>query len=353
MFFLIAHLVSIFFIFTCYPIADVPSVEDLLNRHKVSRSLAESASCTIAVKFGKAGGVIPESGRGTFWASNNMVKALGKENGKDFIYVWKNSVKTSLLTKTGGQRGIEYGASRISTLSSHMSNIDPWVRGLLSIPPPESPAGLKIEQLIEKCSNRDQMQVLKESNEGLLKIKMHFNELAIENRDPWEMEVYFDPKVNYLISKVVYTRTGDNFKRTEETVAFKEVHLGVFFPEKTSTISESGGKVTHQGESVITSIKLNPELDSDFFKIQFPSGIFLADNLTKTYYQINEEGDPISKIRFQAKSPPSPRIEEDGIQPGMVTKSEPISWVYYILPGSLVVLAASVGLFYFRQAKAA
>ena len=116
-------------------------------------------------------------------------------------------------------------------------------------------------------------------------------------------EIWADPSKNYLVRRVVshVTMEGAAGKgRLEgEVTSFREVKPGVFFPESMEL------RIFHKGQEInrmvtrLTSIHINEPLPMSVFKMSFPPGTVVSDQVRGTTFRIDQEGKmagPLGRI---------------------------------------------------------
>jgi hypothetical protein len=157
----------------------------------------------------------------------------------------------------------------------------------------------------------------------------------------WDAEIHFDPAVNYLVRKVIYTGSwsSGNLRREDEVVHFKECAPGVFFPERTAGRSGPEGKFDFNHTTKFSDIRINQPLPKDIFQIRYPNGVYLSDHIRGVGYHVNTEGRRISpETPLEGRSVPPPPVGVAANSAGTETQTEPRSATRWILPASLSIL---------------
>jgi hypothetical protein len=171
----------------------------------------------------------------------------------------------------------------------------------------------------------------------------------------WDVEIQFDPAVNYLIRKMVFTAPGmaivagkpRTFRREEEVVQFKECSPGVFFPERLIGGSGPEGNFNFNHVTIISEIRVNQPLPEGTFRFRFPHGVELVDSTRGVRYPVDSKGNRIGPETPLAISPPPPPVDSPPPSQQLETQEEPQGWSRWIFWVSLgIVLLAGGGLLY-------
>lgn len=156
---------------------------------------------------------------------------------------------------------------------------------------------------------------------------------------PLTMELWLDPKVNYLVSKYVgktnqSARLG--LQPENEVIHFLEPKPGLFFPGRVE--KRWNGKV----ESIVTfsDLRVNEPMAESALAIRYPRGIQISDSIQKKVYVADEYGNLIGETKFTLDTSPPLTVELRNEQALYTTPSDPVaSSSRYILPVSLAMLA--------------
>jgi len=175
-------------------------------------------------------------------------------------------------------------------------------------------------------------------------------------KDPWDVEIYFDPTVNYLVKKTVYTIHGkSDYVREDEITDFTECSPGLFFPRNAAGRSGAPENWTLTTKSVLSEIRVNQALPADTFRIRFPHNVIMTDAIRGTRYRIDSNGNRISEETPYAnvKSIPPPGVDPSDDPPHVETREEPRSWTRWILPISVAILVAGLIAAHIRRRRRA
>jgi hypothetical protein len=174
----------------------------------------------------------------------------------------------------------------------------------------------------------------------------------------WDVEVFFDPAVNYLVRKVVYTTPGPKgrIRQEQEVTQFKECAPGVFFPERAKgssglegTSANNDSALFNEFSVLFSDIHVNEPLPDDIVRFRYPDGIILSDAIRGTTYRVDSEGNRISDETPFGKIPPPPEGELAASPLGTETREEPWPTTWWILPVSLGLLIFGSALYLVRR----
>jgi hypothetical protein len=337
------------------------SERDLLDfvrdAHRASREAIHTCSCRVEFKgvSSRAGSDALQSCSGRYWVSPDAVRGIVSEFGQELDYLWTNSVRQSVSRAWSDGKQV-MGASRSAYASSHLGRCDPWVRALLVLnQPSRGIEDLPFEQLVAEASRV--RKVHRKSNDGgeMIVVSLSF-EGTKELPSCWDVEIQFDPAVNYLVRRVYYTTSGEKGRmcRENEITEFKECTPGVFFPERARGRTFFEGKDPLFTYSVVFSdIQVNEPLPEDVFRFRYPEGLILTDSIRGTRYRVDAEGNRISPETPMGAVPPPPEGEPAVHPPGRETQEEPRPVTRWIMPVSLGMLALGGILFVVRRWRTA
>jgi hypothetical protein len=329
------------------------------DAHRASREAIRTCSCRVEFKgdlvSSRAGSDSLQSCSGRYWVSPDAVRGIVLEFGQELDYLWTNSVRQSVSRAWSDGKHV-VGAGRSAYASSHLGRCDPWNLGLLLLNQPSRGINtLPFEQLVAEASRVRKVHRKTKDGEEMIVVALSFEgtkELPLS----WEVEIQFDPAVNYLVRRVSYTTSGEKGRmcRENEITEFKECTPGVFFPERArgSTVTE-GGKPFFTYSVVLSDIQVNEPLPDEVFRFRYPEGIILTDGIRGTSYRVDAEGNPISPETPMGTVPPPAEGEPALHPPGHETREEPRPASRWILPVSLGMLALGGILFVVRRRRTA
>lgn len=161
-----------------------------------------------------------------------------------------------------------------------------------------------------------------------------------EKKDPAaNVDIYFDPNVNYLVRKVAYSYPTHNWEG--EIPEFKEHGPGLFFPTEsvgTSQMLPSKDKL-YDSKTKFSDVQINQPLPNNIFSFNYPHNVILGDDIRGCQYRIDANGNQISKETPFGREPPPPGDSGDEKQAfGTETQEEPQPLSRWILPISVGIL---------------
>ena len=234
---------------------------------------------------------------GEFWYIPGQVKARIIDANFNQEYTWKDSIlkQFSTTTEPGSDTPL-YSAIHSNSDTRYIHNLDPFLVGLMVINPPETVNGAPLSQILNKSVIAKKTENKTDENGEYIVLNLEFkpnNDQTIKS--DWNLELYFDKSVNFLVKKAIYTQIKTNFRRIIEVTNFKRYNNGIFFPDSIVNRSFDGDKLTKLTIAKFTNVVINEKITEEIFNIQYPHGILLTDNIKKTNYNINKNGDPIEK----------------------------------------------------------
>jgi hypothetical protein len=214
---------------------------------------------------------------------------------------------------------------------------------------------IPFEQLVSEATRFTRAQRKAVDGKETIVVELFF-EGTKTRPSAWDIEIQFDPTVNYLVRKVSYTTSGvkGRFRREDEVAEFKECTPGVFFPERARGQSgPEGGDPDFTYSVVFSDVQVNEPLPDDVFRFRYPKGVYLTDSIRGTVYRVDAVGNRTSPETPMGKIPPPPE-EEPALQPpGQETQEEPRPATRWILPVSLGILTMGGILFVLRRWRSA
>ena len=265
--------------------------------------------------------------------------------GNEQDSVWHDSIGQGVLTqKKGGQ--VTFAAYRMPGEYRHNPRTDAWARGLLVVYLPTTGKELPFEQLLDQATRLTKATWQSVDGRKLVRIDLRFDDPTGKGND-WDLEVYFDPGVNYLVRKAVYkTNQNKAFEREEEVSQFVEPTRGLFFPERIV----GRNNMNAQNTTVLSEIRINEPLPPDIFRLRFPHNVLMTDSVRNTRYRIDSAGRRISaETPMSVGLLPPPPVGDDPETPRGETTEEPKSRTRWILPISLIILFIGLAAAYVRH----
>jgi hypothetical protein len=216
---------------------------------------------------------------------------------------------------------------------------------------PGTGRSIPFEQLRESASKVLSAERKIFGGKEMVIVRLGFNR-SEDRPEPWELEIVFDPAVNYLVRRVVHS-SGSRFRRVEEVVQFKNCGGGVFFPEHIiGGVGADDNYEDGKSDAILSDIRVNAPLSADAFRIRYPNGIYMTDSITGTSYRIDSDGKRISSEKPLGKNPPPPPSALAGPDEGVETTEEPKPLSRWLVPISVGFIAVALLLIVRRRWRA-
>jgi hypothetical protein len=317
-------------------------VETLILAHKASREAIQTLHCRVS--YSRRNDVSPSESpgpiKGEFWSSDKAVRLKVTQHGEELDHVWfGNLCKCIIRRKVDGREQIGAQVASFADRFFH-PRADPYQIGILVLNLPGTADFLTVERLAERATGKLRVDEKLVEGRKIIAIEMVFEPSKIQ-RDRWKLEVQFDPVVNFLVSRTIYTgflETG-TLVRDESVQEFKEAAPGLFFPTRVVGRGEMSGKPWTSHVAEISDVEINRLLPGGIFDLRFPHGITMTDSIRGVTYRVDEMGNQISEaVRLGEVPPPSASDATVGAAVGSETKEEPQSLARWILPVSALLL---------------
>jgi len=335
--------------------------EELLDfvreAHRASRQLIQTCSCRVEFNGTVTSPNGPpkiESCSGRFWYSRDAVRGRVTEFGKLTDYVWQDSVRKGVVRWSADGKPVSSGL-RDSQPNRYIGRCDAWTRGLLVLNRPNGTECIPFEDLQSKATRVKNAKKRSINGKEMIVVNLFFEAMG-NLQKAWDLEVHFDPSVNYLVRKTIYTTATKEgtYSREDEITKFKECGSGVFFPEEHVGRSGLDPNFDFTHTTVISEIQVNQTLPDDTFTLRYPDGVFIRDTIRGVRYQANSEGSPISpeiNLDSNTRFAPPPLGQEAPSSHVMATQEEPRSSTRWILPISAAILVIGVVAVFVRRLR--
>lgn len=316
--------------------ADLPrSVEELTKLHRAARDTIQSFSCEFEYVCENSRPV-PSVTRqhGSYARRGETVRILYKDlNGDATDYLFHEG-KVCVFTRgekslSGAIGGRDYPRS-ICELRSYL---------LLGFLLPCGNRYLGLEHFLTEAARVTDFRV--DEKAGECTVFLQFPPQPPPYSDV-RFELTFAARVDWLATKRVRIATSPLgvIKDATEITEFQVVAPGVSFPSKSVNVSTFSGDQHRACVTMsLSNLKVNQEIPPERFQFSFPEGLRIADNITRTTYQINAKGERISEAKpFSQVVAPPPIV---AAVPGAVTESEGWAWgTWGMLISGIVLVTA-------------
>lgn len=316
-------------------------LEFVRDAHRASRESIRTCSCRVefTIKINRDGKESTQSCSSRFWVSPEAMRAQVSDKGDETDYLWKDSVRQSVTHKLiSGQKAVS--ADLQSYTQRHQLRSDPWVRGQLVLNVPATNEYYPFEELVQLATKVTKVMRDRLDGKETILVQLFFDRSTDKPPSPsWDVEIHFDPSVNFLVRKKVYRMRGaGGYSREEEIIQFKEWAPGLFFPERIEGRSQANGIQDTESLSQLSDIKVNDPLPDDIFRFRYPNGVFVADGIRGTEYRADAEGNRLSAETPLGRGQPPPQTESDPSALRTETLEGPRSLTRWILPASVALL---------------
>jgi hypothetical protein len=231
---------------------------------------------------------------------------------------------------------------------------DPWSRGLVFVPLPDTISYVPFETLLARGAKVRRVGRRIEPAGDSTVVELSYDRGPRKNA--WTLELSFDPKANHLIRKCVLecsqSADGQKIHREAEVVQFKEAAPAVYFPERVRSSISIDDQVYETGDFQVSDIRVNAPLPQNAFRLRYTPGMFLENRVQGTRYKVDAGGNPISPPEAFPELPLPPTApDEPGPPSRRETKEEPKDASRWLLPCSLGILAVGGLMGYLRHRR--
>jgi hypothetical protein len=276
-------------------------------------------------------GVTETPKQGEYWRDRGVVRIRTVVPGGTEDKVAKGSVVRSLGTGNG-----QNDVGVIAPLGGGpLALCDVWWLSLFVWPDPKhGPELVTFDEMLQHGQEVGNVDERSESGHKHIVV-----ELVTRDR---KYEVWFDPRVNYLVRRIIATKKE---RRTEVSVtSFAESKPGIFFPERIEMTSTNAGKQMDARSAVFSDIRVNEPISPAVFDRPFPRGLHVEDLVMGKSYVTNAQGEPGTQFEdLMVGGAPSRAMPKD------VTREETRPWSRWILPASLGALGGAFALWIRRR----
>lgn len=316
------------------------------DAHRGSRELLRTCSCRMEFRSTLAepnSAAKIDSFTSYFWYSPPTLRCKVHHHGTTTDYIWSESIKQAVTQVAGAKRA---NATR-SRSNQHIPRGDAFIRGLLILQVPGTSDCVPFEQFLARSKKGAEAKKVHLDSKEMIRVRAKFHE---PDSEQWSVELWFDPSVNYLVRKKRYT-SQDNYVLEDEVPEFQESGGGVFFPKKATGRSGSGGVFHHEHETTFSEIKLNHKLPDGIFKLQYPDGVYLRDNIRGVRYKVDSAGNRKSpeEVLTSKKVAPPPPAPQEPRRFQTASEEEPFRWEFMILPASMLLLCCAMSVAIVRR----
>lgn len=324
-------------------------LELVSTAHRATRESIRTFHCRVNFEITATVGVPPapikQTCRSEYWHSESAVRVKVADGSQTIDYAWSDNIEKALVW-----RGKDVAATRAAFPNRYTHRGDAWIRGLLVINQAGTGRYLLFEDLVAAADKVVSVQRRRLDDRELIAVKLRMPAKS-EGSPPWELELHFDPSVNYLIRSVTRFR-GRQQNDVEEVVSFKDLGGGLYFPERIVGRGPDGSPESVKSEGLLTEIQINKALPEGIFRLKYPEGILLTDSIRGTMYKVSSDGEPLSKEKpLGTIPPPPPSTKDPDAESGTVSQEESSDSTRWIMPISVAMLAIGAACAAYRRWK--
>lgn len=297
-----------------------------LSSHRIARESIHTFFCQVSITSNaKKRLLLP---RGEYWRSPDAIR-IRSNRGSTVGDVLVQNSRIMSIVKEKTPRGDNVRAS-VAQGNQPLGECDVWRIGLLSFFGSQG-TWVTLDEVLNGKHKLKEVKRLSEGGQELIYIDLEHEKARLE--------IWLDPKVNYLARKMHITMTlsGPKARGEHEVVRFKEAVPGIYFPEQVEARGYTDNNLDGTTMATFADIRINQPLQHDAFKLHYPSGVKVMDTIQGKFYTVDGDGRPVGTVKNMqvVQTPPLPV----GVDPQTATEFEPTSATRWILPVSLGVLA--------------
>jgi len=282
--------------------------------------------------------------RATYWRSLDKVRIRYLMPTGETHFLGKDSEVRQVQIANGIAGAKNYNASKWPQ-SNVLGLCDVWGQFLLDLYTPDGQQP-DLDGFIARAKEAPRLKRARLDGAECVRLKMSILTAGRET----EYALWFDIGKNYLVRKVEIDNK-DGGHSEAENVEFIESPPGVFMPVRCVRRFRNGDT---KGEDVtsLSNAHINEPIDDKVFQLPaIPNGTMLRDRIRGTSYRIDSQwrqigpGESMPEPRHLA--PPAPAIADDSNS--KPTRSEPHSWTWWLVLGSLATLCVAGVFWYWRR----
>ncbi len=329
--------------------ADESLLKTLRLAHNAALDSIHTFSCAILVEGGKDS--FKEVVHGKYWRSGNTIRAheVYPDGFVEEVLIQDSELKSIGTTLNVESGRASHAASRKAG-SSAVFMCDVWEYMLCKVPTPQGRKPLN--DLLHVCSDSVEVEKLKEKGRHFIKLSCKFLD---ELGNPADLELWFDPSVNYLVRKMSL-RYGQSAPRNRlicEVLAFSEAEPGIYFPEKCSIHLYEGQTLLSNSLVTLSKIEVNQAIPGNVFNLEIPKGTTLYDAISGTQYAVDRGGRQIGRARNLNQIHLLAASEKRASAFSKQTADERHTVGYWIALGSVLLLVLAGAAWVYRRFRVA
>lgn len=271
-------------------------VDELLDRiiqaNRASVGSIQSLQVTIETRSngGSSDGRMPKANTlvaaAKFWKDSEKLR-YDESNGPRRISSVSIGDRT-YVRQAQVDQGREYITGAIQSSANTVRPFDPFALGLLTVWSPlaeRKNSYIELSELISEPYESRQVELLHgEDESGQYCVTLHTR--AKDSK----IQLWVDPKTNYLARKYRYLRSGLCLLE-HEIISFSEPVSSLYFPERISQrFYGKDGELIYSTETIFRDIVVNRSINAQVFEIAFQNGTIVFDEFRQEYYPVDSSG---------------------------------------------------------------
>jgi hypothetical protein len=223
---------------------------------------------------------------------------------------------------------------------------------VLALPDTNSKEDLDLETFIGRAASVRRVERRTEGGQAVVAIELRM-EPPSRGYWHWDVTILLDPQANDLVRKMTLTSKDSPrglMRREYQVTHFKEFAPATFFPDRVEYRVDYNGELDWTRTTTFSDIRINQPLPAGTFVMKYPHRAVLVDNIKKTSYRVDADGNPLSAaVPLSDARPPS---FNTATPIRAETRQEPPAAGRWILPASLGVFALAGGLYVRNRLRA-
>ncbi len=323
---------------------------DLLDEVRAGNRSALDSIGTLHCIVAKSAPVTPQGpvpkAIAEYWSSGNLsrFRTLLDHGSCDSVVGDTDARSVMRIRHASGKEDVQFTIGRMDPTAPH-GPMDPWALGLLKLCGPKGwPRSL--EDLLMNPHQLKSVDRKTEDGKDFIVVALSLELLPNEKGD---FEIWFDPRANYMASKLTGTSAHGKalHRRESRVVSFKEVLPTIYFPERVETLYYHDDDLARQEVVEFSEIEINRPVSPDMFVIAIPPNARVFDEFQGVEYHVDTQGNRIGAARSLASFPP---LQPGAEQPGPTLEEEG-SWSRVIVLCSLGIFVIAGSLWFIRRMR--
>jgi hypothetical protein len=308
----------------CFGIDSEAILAELRAGRESAIQSIRTLSCTVQVESDPPD--YNKRSAGAYWRSDGLVRVRERlANGFTIDLVSKEGIAWTFTRPEADPSNLAGAVGQRGRTGRLASSCDAW-RYLIDFEGIGwNPVGLGT--LLDSPSEKRTVRKVTEHGRTLIHLELH-------QRHPdqpellYKKEYWFDPDVNYMWRKTVYTPLpiGPGNRIENEILGFVEPKPGIFIPRGRHIRYYKRGELLSAGTTMLDQVKVNEPISTDVFTLRFPYGLTLLDRIDLKKYRVDEFGKPIEFIANLDPERVSAKSEERTSSHWKQTASESWNW---------------------------